>query len=92
MTTKYANLSDKQRIDIESRVLDLGIMILEDGREAVTISCEEVQCPICKKALTVYTSGKSYVISCEKDGVITSFRGFTNASYLLTTPTERSHH
>ena len=92
MTTKYANLADKQRIEIEAKILDLGIMILEDGREAMTINCEEVQCPICKKALTVYTSGKSYVISCENDGVITSFRGFSNASYLLMTPAEQSRH
>ena len=81
MTTKYANLTNDQCDEIENTILDLNIMVLGDGEKPKTALCEEVRCPVCGNPLTIYTSGKSYVISCEDDGIIVSFRGFSNPSY-----------
>jgi len=84
--TKYANLTDKQCKNIEVQVKELGVIILENDAPAKTTTCNEVVCPICNGALEVYTIGKSYVISCPFDGVITSFRGFSNPSYFKEQP------
>jgi len=80
--TKYANLTDEQRLALEHQIAEYGLLALSDDSPAKTIICEDARCPICDESLEVYTSGNSYVISCCNDGVITSFRGFANPSYL----------
>jgi len=74
--TKYANLTDEQRLNIESSIKSLGLLKLEDGRPTEVVMCERVTCPLCKSPLEVYTSGNSFQISCHTDGKIRVVRAF----------------
>ena len=79
--TKYANLTNDQCEIIEKQVMDLGLIELGDDLPTKIVTCDKVLCPICSGSLEVYTSGKSFQISCGKDGRISVFRGFSNPSY-----------
>ena len=80
--TKYASLIDEQRIDITTQIAKLGLLQLEEGRPVEIVMCDNVSCPICGGPLEVYTSGKSYQISCNKDGRIRAVRAYSNAAFL----------
>jgi len=80
---KYANLTNEQCATIEKAIINSGIMVLEDNEPPKTVAYKGVRCPICDSPLEVYTSGNSYVISCAEDGVVMSFRGFSNPDYFV---------
>lgn len=80
--TKYADLPDNQRLEIEQKVMDAGYLILEEGRPANVVMCEEVGCPLCNSPLEIYTSGNSYQISCNTHGRVVVVRAYAPPAFV----------
>ena len=80
--TKYANLSDNQRLEIEQKVKDAGYLILEESKPVNVVMCEEVVCPLCDSSLEIYTSGNSYRISCHTHGRVIVVRAFASPNFI----------
>lgn len=74
--TRYADLTNEQRNEVETSVRDAGYLGLE-STEAQVNMCTEVGCPLCNSPLEIYTKGGSYQISCPTHGRIVVVRAFS---------------
>jgi len=79
--TMYADLTYNQRCEIENKVRKAGYLVLEEGKPANTTMCAEVVCPLCSNPLEVFTSGRSYQISCNTHGRIIVVRAYATPMF-----------